>query len=406
MNNSITADIFAALNILILEYIDTGRFRITGNIPTWLKRFCPRKIKSGMEVLIPEEDFPFLENFLIDAEEFWQKDFENPLKSGIWSNNDLTGKESHFEASAIIVNHQKILIIQLLDKDYIERLSIIQQARENKLNHYQVVKENQKKEILIHCIIHDIAGQLSGINCCLALLEFENLTPKGKERLEIGRRQSIKQEMLIREVLDAFSAEVRSLESFDVDAKDAPNILNAAQQVVDFLTPTFALNKMQLKLAPEIDVTQDWRVIGDKSRLERVITNLTENAFRHSPSESTVVIELMQDDDSILVNIDDKGSGVKPEMVASLFQKFSQGQGKTGRIGLGLYFCRITVERWGGEIGYSPVADGGSRFWFCLPKPKGGFNMDCVAQRRSESTWRCRFPSRQSGEPEGRRREE
>ncbi len=372
MNNSITADIFAALNILILEYVDTGRFRITGTIPTWLKKFCHRKIKSGMEVLIPEEDFPFLENFLIDAEEFWQKDLvENPLKSGIWFENDLKGHESHFEASAITVNKQKILIIELLDKDYIERLSVIQKARENKLNYYQIIKENQKKDILIHCIIHDIAGQLSGINCCLALLEFENLTPKGKERLEIGRRQSIKQEMLIREVLDAFSAEVRSLESFDVDSKNAPNILDAAKQVVEFLTPTFALNRMQLKLASDVDAIADWRVIGDKSRLERVITNLAENAFRYSPSESTVTIDLKQDHNSILVNIDDKGSGVKSEMVASLFQKFSQGKGKTGRIGLGLYFCRITVERWGGQIGYSPLVDGGSRFWFCLPKPKG-----------------------------------
>jgi signal transduction histidine kinase len=372
MNNSITADLFAALNILILEYIDTGRFRITGTIPAWLKTICPRKVTSGMEVLIPEEDFPFLENFLIDAEEFWQKYLVGTsLKSGIWLANDFRGKEYHLEASAIIVNQQKILIIESLEKEYIERLAIIQKARENKLNYYQLIKENQKKEILIHCIIHDIAGQLSGINCCLALLEFENLTPKGKERLEIGRRQSIKQEMLIREVLDAFSAEVRSLESFDVDSKNAPNILDAAKQVVDFLTPTFALNKMQLKLADDVDAIADWRVIGDKSRLERVITNLAENAFRHSPSESTVTIDLKQDDNSILVNIDDKGSGVKSEMVASLFQKFSQGKGKTGRIGLGLYFCRITVERWGGQIGYSPLVDGGSRFWFRLIKPKG-----------------------------------
>jgi signal transduction histidine kinase len=372
MNNSITADLFAALNILILEYIDTGRFRILGTIPAWLKQLCPRrKITPGMEVLIPEEDFLFLENFLIDAEEFWKNDLvANTLKSGIWLENDLTGKEYHFEASAIIVNQQKILIIELLEKDYIEKLAIIQKARENKLNYYQLVKDNQKKEILIHCIIHDIAGQLSGINCCLALLEFENLTPKGKERLDVGRRQSIKQEMLIREVLDAFSAEMRSLESFDVDAKNAPNILNAAKQVVEFLTPTFALNKMQLELACDIDLTADWRVIGDKSRLERVITNLAENAFRHGSSESTVVIDLKQDDNSILVNIDDQGSGVKPEMVPSLFQKFSQGKGKTGRIGLGLYFCRITVERWGGQIGYVPLPDGGSRFWFRLPKPK------------------------------------
>ncbi|BAZ40147.1 histidine kinase [Calothrix sp. NIES-4101] len=372
MNNYITADLFAALNVLVLEYLNIGRFRVSASVPTWVKDICNSKIISGMEVLIPEEQFPFLENFLVDAEEFWQRNENFPLKSGIWVEQDLGGKECHFEASAISVKNQKILVIELLDEDYIEKFSIIQQARANNLNYYQILKENQKKEILIHCIIHDIAGQLSGINCCLALLELENLTPKGKERLEIGRRQSIKQEMLIREVLDAFSAEVQSFESFDIDVKNAPNILKITQEVITILTPNFVLNHMQLKLAHNIDFNADWRVIADKSRLERVISNLVENAFRHSPGESAVVIELFQDQDFILVHINDQGSGVPPEMIANLFQKFSQGKEKKGRIGLGLYFCRITIERWGGEIGYSPLPDGGSRFWFRLPKVKIG----------------------------------
>lgn len=367
--SNITGDLFAALKILVLERLDVGCFRITGTVPNWLTQFCRRRIATGMEVLIPEE-FPFLENFLIDAEEFWQQNSDTQLKSGLWIDIDLAGNECYFEASAINVDNKRILLIELSTEDYHEKQSLIQKARENELNYYQLIKENQKKEILIHCIIHDIAGQLSGINCCLALLEFENLTPKGKERLQIGRKQSIRQEMLIREILDAFSAEIQSLEYFTVDAEQAPNILNAAREVIEFLTPTFALNKMHLKLVTDIDLSADWKVVGDKSRLERVITNLVENAFRHSPEESTVVIDLKQDDNYIRVAIDDEGSGVPEKMVGSLFQKFSQGKGKSGRVGLGLYFCRITIERWGGEIGYSPRLEGGSRFWFSLPKPR------------------------------------
>ncbi|MBE9190752.1 sensor histidine kinase [Gloeocapsopsis crepidinum LEGE 06123] len=33
-----------------------------------------------------------------------------------------------------------------------------------------------------------------------------------------------------------------------------------------------------------------------------------------------------------------------------------------------MHFCRITVERWGGSIGYTPLVNGGSRFWFLLPQ--------------------------------------
>ncbi|RUT09114.1 hypothetical protein DSM106972_011670 [Dulcicalothrix desertica PCC 7102] len=373
MSNSLTADLFAVLDILVLERIEPGSFRIIGTVPNWISLFCRSHLESGMVLLIPEQEFPFLENFLIDAEEFWREGNATKLDSGAWAEYDRRGREQYFEASAICVGDKKVLLVELQDGDYQEKLLIIQKARENQLTYEQLVKENQKKEILIHCIIHDIAGQLSGINCCLALLEFENLTTKGKERLEIGRRQSVKQEMLIREVLDAFSADVQSLESFNVDIENAPNILSVAQEVIQFLTPTYALNRIRLLLniqgGADVNMTVDWRVVGDKSRLERVISNLAENAFRHSPRESTVVINLRQDGDFIFAAVDDEGSGVRPNAVANLFQKFSQGS-KPGRIGLGLYFCRITIERWGGEIAYSPRPEGGSRFWFRLPKPR------------------------------------
>ncbi|MBF2005841.1 MAG: sensor histidine kinase [Chlorogloeopsis fritschii C42_A2020_084] len=370
MSDLIASELFATLNILVLKRMHLGRFKLTGTPPNWLQQFCRRPVQPEMEVLIPEEDFPFLENFLIDAEEIWARNDNKKLKSGIWDQQDLFNQEYHFEATAISVNNQKILLIELLDEEYEEKQNLIQKARENKLDYQYLLKEIQKKEILIHCIIHDIAGHLSAINCCLALLDFENLTSKGKEHLEIGRMQTLKQEMLIREILDAFSAEVNSLESFTVDAKQAPNVLTCAQEVIQLLTPTFALNKMQLQLASNIDRTADWKVVGDKSRLDRVIANLVENAFRYSPPESVVTVDLQQDGDYILVRVDDEGSGVPPEMVETLFEKFSQAKSKSGRIGLGLYFCRITLERWGGEIHYSPRSQGGSSFWFRLPKPK------------------------------------
>jgi signal transduction histidine kinase len=368
MSESVTAEIFAALDILVLERLDVGKFKITGNLPKWLRRFCRKSFKPEMEILIPEEEFLFLENFLIDAEEYWQGNHEKPLKSGIWTDLDISGHEFHFEATTLFVNQKKILLIELMSDAYTEKHSLIQQARNNKLNYQHIIKENQKKEVLIHCIIHDIAGQLSGINCCLALLELENLTDKGQERLEIGRKQTIKQEMLIREILNAFSKEVQSLESFIDNTETAPDVLVSARDVVELLTPTFALNQMRLQLCEDIDITADWRVVGDKSRLDRILANLIENAFRHSPQNSTVTVNLQQQEEYVLVSVEDEGSGVPEEIADTLFQKFTQGKKKSGKSGLGLYFCKITVERWGGEIGFTPRESGGTRFWFSLLK--------------------------------------
>jgi K+-sensing histidine kinase KdpD len=55
-------------------------------------------------------------------------------------------------------------------------------------------------------------------------------------------------------------------------------------------------------------------------------------------------------------------------MMNKLFEKFSQGGTNTGKVGLGLYFCRITVEDWGGQIGCLPNMRDGACFWFTLPK--------------------------------------
>ncbi|KYC35326.1 ATPase [Scytonema hofmannii PCC 7110] len=365
---SITEKIFAILKTLILERLNANVFKIISCVPDWLMGFCHQQINPETEV-VPRDIFPFLETFLIDAEELWQINGDKILKSGLWYQTDASGKEYHFEAVAICADSRQFILIELKEDVFIEKQSIIQKARENKLEYHYLFKETQKKEVLIHCVIHDIAGQLSGINCCLALLEFENLTPKGKERLEIGKKQSQKQEMLIRQILDAFSAEIKSLESFTSDVANAPNALACVREVIELFTPSFALNEMQLELAINTNITVDWRVIGDKSRLERILTNLIENAFRHSPPVSTVTVSLQHDGEYILFTVDDEGFGVPSENVNSLFQKFSQGNTHRGRIGIGLYFCRITVERWGGTIGYLPRPNGGSCFWFRLPKP-------------------------------------
>lgn len=369
MSNTILSDLFVALNILVLERVDVGVFRINSKVTDWLRRFCSQELTFGMNMLIPQEEFAFLENFLFDAEEFWHNHGIGKLSSGIWSEKNLNGYEEQLEASALYINGSKILLIELAEDRFQDQQHLIQTGREQQLNYQQLLKLNQKQEVLVNCIIHDIAGQLNAINCCLALLEFENLTSKGKEHLEIARKQSIKQEMLIRNILEAFSAEVRSLENFIVDIDAAPDILASIHDTIELFKATFALTNQQLQLAADIDITAGWKVVGEKSRLDRVITNLVENAYRHSPQDSTVTIGLQAEKEYVLFTIDDQGEGVQPEMVDNLFQKFSQGKNNAGRGGIGLYFCRMTIERWGGSIGYLPRQEGGSRFWFRLPRP-------------------------------------
>ena len=107
-------------------------------------------------------------------------------------------------------------------------------------------------------------------------------------------------------------------------------------------------------------------MVAEPSRLERVLENLVENALRHSPSGGQVSVAVLALGDDVEVRVTDEGPGVPPKVVASLFDKFAQGEHR-GRTGLGLYFCALTVHRWGGEIGYRPLPHGAC-FWFRLPR--------------------------------------
>jgi signal transduction histidine kinase len=366
-NVSLLANLFAALEIVVMEHLPDGSFRPINPIPGWFKRFAPDG-RGGQDGVRPGQLFPFLENFLVDAARFWQEEHTGWVSSGIWMEIDSLGNEYALEASALCLGRQKLLLIAYPKGAYEEKQTLIQRARENNLEYYRFDKEIQKKEILLHCIVHDLAGPLTSIMLCLSLLKFENLTATGRKYVDLGIRQATKQDMLIQQILDVFAAELGALQAHTTDPAQAPDAVVCAREVVEALTPACVPKEMRLLLDARLDARGDWQVVGEKSRLERVMFNLVDNALRHGPSGSVVTVGVKRDGDSILITVDDDGVGVPPDWARTVFDKFSQGRERGGRAGLGLYFCRITVEQWGGSIGYTPRPTGGSRFWFRLPR--------------------------------------
>ena len=316
-------------------------------------------------------DFPvdFLADFLDQAEALWSARGSGRLRSDAFT-QELAGeaRPATLTALALRTGDGRCTLVLERHADFEEqRQAPLQAARGALLDRQRLLKEIEKKELLLHCIVHDLKGPLAGMIGSFSLLGREGLAAERKaELVHLGDEQARRQLAMIEGLLEVFAAEVETLESFETAPSRAPDLAGAARDVERALRPAFERKGVGLTL--EVDGAGPWRVCGRREPLERVLSNLVENALRHAPEGSRVALRLAgAGEGRCRLSVEDQGPGVPPELRGALFEKLVRGKGG-GTAGLGLYFARVTVERWGGAIGEQPGAGGGgARFWFELP---------------------------------------
>jgi two-component system, OmpR family, sensor histidine kinase MprB len=106
-------------------------------------------------------------------------------------------------------------------------------------------------------------------------------------------------------------------------------------------------------------------VEGVPERLERAVNNLLDNASRHSPPGGTVEVTV----DETGVRVRDHGSGIEPDELPLVFDRFFRGANSRGRqgSGLGLAIVRQVTEQHGGRATAANAPDGGAVFTLELP---------------------------------------
>ncbi|MFL5864101.1 MAG: sensor histidine kinase [Solirubrobacteraceae bacterium] len=104
---------------------------------------------------------------------------------------------------------------------------------------------------------------------------------------------------------------------------------------------------------------------GVPERLARAINNLLDNAARHSPPGGTVEVQVGPKG----IEVRDHGTGVDPEDLPYVFDRFFRGRNSRGRqgSGLGLAIVRQVAAQHGGSVSVTNAADGGAIFTLWLP---------------------------------------
>ena len=351
--------------VLILQREAPKIFRTIGTIPEWMK-LSMRPDELALATREPGQIFHFLDYFLDHAEAWWTAPAGEELLSDPWTESSVTGDHLILEACACFIEGSAYLLVRRLGAEYARTQNAMQVGRELALTHERLQDETSKKEILLHCIVHDLTGPLSGMSGSLDILAGENLSGEGRRILGLGQHSALRQSHFIADMLDTFRAEVGTLETLVTQPEVWPDIVATAAGVIEDLSPASGLHGNATRLVLTPGTAARLPVIGERNRLERIFFNLLQNAQRHSPRNSPITITITRDGEGVFVAVDDCGRGISPDVAPQLFQKFVRGKGHSGKAGLGLYFCRITVQQWGGKIGCEPRPEGGTRFWFRL----------------------------------------
>lgn len=241
-------------------------------------------------------------------------------------------------------------------------------------NEKQRLEELQRlREETTELIIHDLRNPLSAIGISLRMLTLvlpEDILQANSDLIGIAQASTQRLQRLVDSLL-----EVSRMESgetrFEMSEFEISPVIEELIQRTSILARKGVV--METEIASDLPV-----LVADREKIERVMVNMLDNALKYTPENGHISIKVQRSDGILWVSVSDTGPGIPPEDRERIFERFTQGTSlemKRRGFGLGLAYCRLAVERHGGQIWVEDGEEGqGSRFIFTIPfspKTKG-----------------------------------
>ena len=222
---------------------------------------------------------------------------------------------------------------------------------------------------------HEIRTPLNAIVGFSHLIAESENKEERKTFYEIVEANNERLLQLINEILD-----LSKIESGIIEFTSAPvNIHSLCKEVHDahvFRTP----QGVQLIYEP----SENGLVIEtDKNRVFQVFSNLIGNAFKFTKAGS-ISYGYKLVGNQIVFHVTDTGTGIEPEKIERVFERFAKLNNYAQGTGLGLSICKTIIERLGGEISVSSVVGQGTTFTFTLPYESDQSTENTKEEKRQE----------------------
>jgi signal transduction histidine kinase len=231
---------------------------------------------------------------------------------------------------------------------------------------------SRAKDRILAVLGHELRTPLTPILAAVtARLELET-DPERSAELEMIRRNIELEARLIDDLLDVSRIE-RGLLHLELELVDLHEVVRKTVEICRDELLVAGL-KLDLDLAAARP-----HVTGDHARLMQIAWNLVHNAAKFTPAGGTLTIRTFNpagddsstQDDRLVIEFQDDGQGIEPDMLPRIFEPFEQGRAgihsRAGGLGLGLSICRSLSEAHGGTLEASSPGQGlGSTFRLVL----------------------------------------
>jgi two-component system, OmpR family, sensor histidine kinase KdpD len=253
----------------------------------------------------------------------------------------------------------------------LERVHYVEIARDALVS----MESERLRNSLLSAISHDLRTPLTtivGFASMLAEARGDTHSPANAELIAAIHDESLRMTSIVTNLLDMARLQAGGLRlnrQWSLLEETVGAALRACRRVLSG-------RPVEVRLPADLPFLQ-----LDAVLMERLFSNLLENAAKYTPPGSKLVIgaESLDVDGKpfVRVYIDDNGPGLPANMEDRVFEKFTRGEKESAKpgIGLGLSICRAIVHAHGGTIGANNRLDAslpdpqvnGARFWFTLP---------------------------------------
>jgi signal transduction histidine kinase len=222
----------------------------------------------------------------------------------------------------------------------------------------ELIKTNQELDRFVYSASHDLRAPLTSMAGLIHLAQHD-MTEASNYLLMMHERVVV-MDNYIKEIVE-YSRNAR----LEVFLTDVP-LKTLVQESVNTLKYSTDTKKVHI----EIHVDDNFKLKTDESRLRVILNNLIGNAFKYqdfTKPQSYLKIQTNRKENTLLLQIEDNGIGIRKEHQARIFEMFYRANDSSAGSGLGLYIAKETADKLNSTITFESEYGRGSVFTVSMP---------------------------------------